>query len=406
MSPANDGTDALLLYLRADTLEQLQRHEASLQAYRQAAAASADYVFPSRLEELQILERAIDRNPSDARAPYYLGNLLYDRRRYEEAIALWQRATQLDPDFPTCWRNLGLAYFNVRHDADAALAAFNRARAIAPHDARLLYEHDQLRKRLGEAPEHRLATLQSEPTLVALRDDLTVELATLYNSTSAPHQALEVLLSRQFGPWEGGEGLVLGQYVRANVLLARRALTIGDAAEAIARLRSASNPPASLSEAMHLLANRSMIDYWLGRAHAAAGDSTAAATHWERAAGQHSDFQQMQVQPVPEMTYWSALALKELGRKQEAITLFERIGAFGRQLEQQEPKTDYFATSLPTMLLFEEDAVLRHKVVGRFLQARICWAWPASGSIGVAARSLKLDRNYAPALDLAAESTD
>jgi tetratricopeptide (TPR) repeat protein len=406
-APRNDGTTALLLYLRADTLEQLQRHEASLQAYRHAAKASADFVFPSRLEELQMLERAIERNPSDARAPYYLGNLLYDRRRYEEAIALWQRATRLDPDLPTCWRNLGFAYFNVRHDVDAALAAFTRARALAPHNARLLYEQDQLRKRMGEAPEHRLVTLQKEATLVALRDDLSIELATLYNSTGKPSQALEVLLSRQFGPWEGGEGLVLGQYVRANVLLAREALKMGDAAEAMARLHSASNPPASLSEAMHPLANRSMIDYWLGRAHAAVGDSTAAAAHWERAARQRSDFQQMHVQPVSEMTYWSALALKEMGHKKEATTLFERIAAYGRELEQQEPKVDYFATSLPTMLLFEEDTVLRHKVVGRFLQAQAMFGFGARQEASTLLHEvLKLDRNYAPALDLAAESTD
>jgi tetratricopeptide (TPR) repeat protein len=401
----NDGTPALLLYLRADTLERMQRHDESVHAYRQAAAASPDYVFPSRLEELQMLERATERSPSDARAPYYLGNLLYDRRRYEEAIILWQRATQLDPDFPTAWRNLGFAYFNVRHDADAALVAFACARALAPHDARILFEQDQLRKRTGEVPEHRLATLQSEEPLVALRDDLSVELATLYNSIGKPQQALEVLFSRQFGPWEGGEGLVLGQYVRASVLMARKALTMGDAAEAIARLRAASNPPANLSETMHLLANCSMVDYWLGSAHAATGDFTAATAHWERAAQQRSDFQQMQVQPVSEMTYWSALALKELGRKEEATTLFERIRAYGRDLEQQEPKIDYFATSLPTMLLFEEDSVLRHKVVGRFLQAQaVLGLGKRQEASKMLQEVLELDRNYAPALDIAAES--
>jgi tetratricopeptide (TPR) repeat protein len=404
---SNDGTTALLLYLRADTLEKLQRREESLEAYGLAVAASADYVFPSRLEELQMLEHAVERNHRDARAPYYLGNLLYDRRRYEEAIDLWQRATQLDPNLPTAWRNLGIAYFNVRHDVDNALAAFSCARALAPDDARVLYEQDQLKKRTGEAPEHRLATLQSEAALVARRDDLSVEFATLYNSTGKPLQALEVLLSRQFGPWEGGEGLVLGQYVRANVLLAREALTTGDAAEAIARLHSASNPPASLSEAMHLLANRSMIDYWMGSAQVAAGDPTAAAAHWERAALQRSDFQQMQVQPVSEMTYWSALALKELGRNEEATALFERISAYGRELEQQEPKIDYFATSLPTMVLFEEDAVLRHKVVGRFLQAQAMLGLGSRGEASTLLRELlKLDRNYAPALDLVAESAD
>jgi tetratricopeptide (TPR) repeat protein len=401
---ANDGSGALLLYLRADTLAHLGRLDESLESYREASAASADYVFPSRLEELQMLQRAIQSNPSDARAPYYLGNLLYDRRRYAEAIALWERATELDSAFPTAWRNLGVAYFNVQHDAVAALAAFARARMLAPQDARILYEQDQLMKRTGEAPERRLVTLQAEPALVRVRDDLSVELATLYNNTQEPQKALDVLLSRQFGPWEGGEGLVLGQYVRANVLLAREALISKDAAQALARLEAALTPPENLSEAMHLLVNRSMIDYWFGRACAVAGDRARARVHWEQASRQRSDFQQMQVQPVSEMTYWSALALKELGREKEAAALFEQIGAYGQELEQQEPKIDYFATSLPTLLLFEEDAALRNKVMGRFLQAQaMLGLGKHDQALKLLNQVLALDRNCTPAQDLQKE---
>ena len=82
-----------------------------------------------------LLQNAIARNPSDARAPYYLGNFLYDRRRHEEAITLWERATELDPTFPTAWRNLGFGYYNILHDSSRALNAFERARKFAPQDA-------------------------------------------------------------------------------------------------------------------------------------------------------------------------------------------------------------------------------------------------------------------------------
>ena len=132
MRARNDGSGAPLQYLQADTLGRLGRAQESLEAYQGAASARADYVFPSRLEELLLLERAMAANPSDARAPYYLGNLLYDRRRYEEAIVAWERSTELDSAFPTAWRNLGFAYFNVRHDAERALDAFARARTLAP----------------------------------------------------------------------------------------------------------------------------------------------------------------------------------------------------------------------------------------------------------------------------------
>src|SRR5438132_5002639 len=79
----------------------------------EAAQVSPDYCFPSRLEELIILRAAIAANPHDARAPYYLGNLLYDRRRYREAISLWEQSARLDPSFSVAGRNLSIGYFTA-----------------------------------------------------------------------------------------------------------------------------------------------------------------------------------------------------------------------------------------------------------------------------------------------------
>ena len=51
--------------------------------------------------------------PGSAR--FYLGCLLYDRRRYEEAVAHWEAAVAADPaGLPSAWRCLGIARFNIR----------------------------------------------------------------------------------------------------------------------------------------------------------------------------------------------------------------------------------------------------------------------------------------------------
>jgi tetratricopeptide (TPR) repeat protein len=396
-----DGSVPVLHYTLGYLLHRIGRTDEGDEAWKRAAATSPDYCFPHRLEEMIVLQAVTQAVSGDARAPYYLGNLFYDRRRYDEAIDLWQRAATLDASFSTVHRNLGIALFNVRDDAEAALASFDRAHAADLRDGRILYERDQLWKRTGVAPERRLAELLRHAELVATRDDLSVELATLYNQTGEPERALSCLLSRDFQPWEGGEGLVLGQFVRARLLLARRAIATGKHTDAIAHLEAALHPPQSIGEARHLLANKSDIEYALGVAHAAAGNGAEAERWWQRASREAGDFQQMSVLPVSDMTYWRGAALEKLQQPEQADQVFRGIAAFADELEAQEPKIDYFATSLPTMLLFHEDLAYRNRVLATFLRAQAAYGCNgATAAIPMLRAVLALDSNHAGASDL------
>ena len=397
---SNDGAAPILLYARAHILRRLGRAEESTAALQDAAAADPAYVFPSRLEEMLLLEEAIRLNPEDSRAPYYLGNLLYDRRRYREAIAHWEKAAQLNPHFSVVWRNLGIAYTNVLRDLSRAQQAFTRAREAAPGDARILYEQDQLAKRAGVPVGERLAHLESHRDLVDQRDDLSVELATLYNSTSQPERALSLLLSREFQPWEGGEGVVLAQYVRANILLGLRSLCEGQSGEALRLFQAAQSPPESIGEVPHLLSNRSTVDYWLGIAYARSTDPTRAREHWERSARTRGDFQDMQVKAVSDKSFWSGMALERLGRREEAQVLFRQILDYANALEQQTARIDYFATSLPAMLLFEEDLQHRQTITARFLQAQaLLGLGDRENSLRLLEEVLRLDPAHTGAID-------
>ena len=398
---ARDGSTPIILYAIADFCRQMGDARAGAEADRQAAQAPPDYCFPSRLEELVILERATAANPGDARAPYYLGNFLYDRRRHQEAITAWERSVERDPQFPTAWRNLGIAYFNVARDPARARDAFDHAFAAGPNDARVLYERDQLSKRMGEPPQLRLAELERYPNVCRLRDDLTVELATLLNQARQPARAAELLLSRKFQPWEGGEGLVLAQFTRAHLLLGQRALAEGDAASACRSFAAILKIPPSLGEARHLLANQSDVWFWLGAGHARRGDRQQAEACWMRATRQRGDFCAMSVRSVSGMTFWSAMACQCLGKIEEATALFQSILDYAEQLERQTPKIDYFATSLPAMLLFEDDLEKRNRIEALYLRGQ---AFFGLGKIAEALRSfnevLELDRNHAGAADL------
>ena len=401
---ARDGSVPIVCYAIADLCARLGDEAAAAEAYRQAAQAPPDLCFPARLEEVLILERTIAAHPEDARAPYYLGNLLCDRRRHEDAIAAWESSVRLDAKIATAWRNLGIAYFNVRNDVARARDAFERAFEADPNDARILYERDQLWKRIGEQAQRRLEELERHPALCERRDDLTLELATLLNQLREPQRALEILLSRKFQPWEGGEGLVLAQFTRAHLLLGAQALAGGDGAAAQRWFEAVLDPPQNLGEAKHLLANQSDAWFWLGASHAQQGDQQQAQACWLRAARSRGDFCEMSVRSVSEMTFWSAMASRCLGKKDEAIAMFQAILDHSERLERETPTIDYFATSLPAMLLFEDDLERRNKIDVLFLRGQALFGLGrAPDARNLVKEVLQLNVNHAGAADLIAQ---
>jgi hypothetical protein len=109
----------------------------------------------------------------------------------------------------------------------------------------------------------------------------------------------------------------------------------------------------------------------------------------------------MQVRSVSEMTCWSALALRRLGREQEAVSLFAEILDYAAALEKTVPKIDYFATSLPAMLLFDEDLESRQHITATFLRAQALLGLGRNADAQAAlAEVQKLDRAHAAACDL------
>jgi len=397
------GALPMVAYTAGWLCEKSGNRKAAAAYFKRAAALPPDYCFPSRLEDISILNLARRANPRDAKAAYYLGNLLYDRRRHEEALALWETSARLDPGFSIVWRNLGIGLFNIRKHPRQARAAYEKAFRANPADARLLFERDQLWKRLGEQPAKRLRELERHRDLVQQRDDLSIELCALYNQTGQHQKALSLVSARTFQPWEGGEGGPLGQWVRSHLALGRAALDAGEAGPARAHFEAALTAPPNLGEARHPLANQSDVHYWLGCALAERGEATEARRRWLEAATFRGDFQEMRVRAFSEMTYYSALAWEKLGQRAKAKRLFQDLLAYARQLQRAEATIDYFATSLPTMLLFDDDLGYRQETTALFLQAQARLGLGQTRQARALLRSaLVRDASHAQAADLSA----
>ena len=323
-----------------------------------ARAQSADYCFPSRLHEMCVLEWAIGLAGADRNAGYGLGNYYYDKKRHEDAITAWEQASVAEPEFATVQRNLGIAYWNVRRDEVAARAAYKKALALDASDSRLVAEYVQLCSKLGDPAEVRLAFLESHRERVLDRDDASVELAGLYNETDQPEKALKLLSSRRFHPWEGGEGKVLRQYTSARLKLGENSLKDGNATKALEHFRFAYETPDDLGEKYHLLQAKADVRYWQGKALRALGKESEAIAAFEDAASESGDFQGMAVTAFSKLTFFKVLALRELGRESEAAAVLETMLAYAQSEMEVPAKIDYFATSLPNLLVFEEDPEL------------------------------------------------
>ncbi len=394
----DSGTAPLVHYYRGYFYQRLGNSELANKNFLAGGHASPDWCFPSRLEEIVILQAVIKAQAADGMARYYLGNLFYDRKRHVEAIKLWEVAARLKPDYAVTWRNLGIGYFNVLKLPKKAARAYQKARQCNPGDARLLYEQDQLDKRIGRPIVQRLSTLQAQLALVRQRDDLTIEYCALLNQAGKYDEALAILENRSFQPWEGGEGQVLGQYVTAQLALGRAKLLAGKASEALDHFQIALKPPESIGEARHPLANCSDIYFYTGQAHAALGHVAEAKKWWRRAALSRGDFQNMAVTEYSPMTYYSILAMRQLGQLRAADKLLRAVLAYARELQHRPAKIDYFATSLPTLLLFDADLQSQQTHVALFLQAQM---YAVGGKMKQAAALLKRILRSDPANALA-----
>ena len=240
--------------------------------------------------------------------------------------------------------------------------------------------------------------------LVLQRDDCTVALASLHNLTGAPQAALDVLTGRRFHPWEGGEGSVLRQFTAAHILLGRAALDAGDAEAALAHFTGAMETPETLGEAYHLLQAKTDVNYWIGRALAALGQTDEAARHFEMAAAEAGDFAEMAVTAHSPLSYFRGLSLRALGREEQARSVFSALKSFAEAKLGETATIDYFATSLPNLLVFEEDLQARRDAEHHLLSALACHGLGESSAARKSlAKALAFSNTDQRASDLATE---
>ena len=100
--------------------------------YSQALVGGAISILSTRPKQAQaLLQKAVDLDPDNPQAHFYLGKLYTSRRNYPEAIRAYDRARALDPHFTDCFFNLGLLYYTTKDYAKAE-QMFSRVVQLRP----------------------------------------------------------------------------------------------------------------------------------------------------------------------------------------------------------------------------------------------------------------------------------
>lgn len=344
-----------------------------------AVTISPDYCFPNRLEDAEILGFLMELPfVEDARIPYYLGCLYYDKRQYDVAIRNWECSAKLEPNFPIVWRNLALARFNKENRQDEALEYMEKAFHLDETDSRMLMELDQLYKRLHKPHQVRLDFLQKYPQLIQQRDDLVLEEITLLNQLGRYKEAMEKLDAHQFHPWEGGEGKVSSQYQICRVELAKQELAKQDKQErqdninkAIRLLEECLEYPPHLGEGKLYGAQENDFYYLLGVAYDALGQTEKAVACWQEATkGPQEPAAAMYYNDAkPDKIFYHGLALRKLGREDEAHGRFYKLINYGKQHIYDKVVMDYFAVSLPDLLIWEDSLDIKNLIHCKYMLA-------------------------------------
>jgi len=365
----NGAVYPMAFYYLASFHAELGDNEKAKVELERAVQESPDYCFPNQPEAVVVLQKAVQLQPEDYKALYYMGNFWYAFQNYDEAIRCWEQSIAINPDFPTTQRNYALACFNKLGDADKALSALERAFELDPSDARILMELDQLYKRLKHPLQKRLELLEKYRSVVDERDDLYLELITLYNLTGQHQLAYNLLMLRKFHPWEGGEGKVTGQYVFSLTELAKKAINEQKPEQAIELLIQARTYPPNLGEGKLYGAQENELLYLLGLAYEKLADQAMATKFFKEASEGMNEVSAAMFynDQQPDSIFFRGLALQNLGQETEAQQCFDLLIDFGEKHQNDHVKIDYFAVSLPDLLIWEDDLDTRNRHLCHYL---------------------------------------
>jgi tetratricopeptide (TPR) repeat protein len=313
----------MLYYTLGYLYEKSGEHDRARTQFALGLKGDPAFVFPHRLEEIDVLRTAVAANANDGRAAYYLGNVLAAMNRDQEALAAWRDAVKLDPANAIAQRNFARALWLVSQNREEAAAQYQRAINVSPNDFRLYIEFDKLLTEL-RATERRIKLLERAPAVVLAQSGAVQSLAGAYIDAGRFAEAATLLTKTTFTSGEG-EDAALGLYRKAHLGLAKKYREAGDHLKAAAEFAAVADFPRNFGVGRPAM--QSQAEYYVAaaREYDAAGKRDEAERWWQRAATEELNPPTQPEEPWSEHYFYKAVALDHVGRKVEARKLYQRL---------------------------------------------------------------------------------
>ena len=361
-----DSQETLPVYM----LAYLQKHklnDADFKALLQKAqlAFPLHVRFPNTLAEVNMLTQL----PESYFAQHLLACFYYSKCSYKKAVALWRHCTDIAPDFADAWRSLGIYYWNKRGEHHQATTYLAKAFSLNPHDARLLFELDLANKLANVELSERYALLASHLSVVEQRDDLVAELLSLYNHLNKLEQATDILAKRHFHPWEGGEGKITGQYILNLQLQAFNYFAQADIKQAQHALQSALHFPENLGEGRLIVQTDNDLYFLLALCAECNNEDTSELLDRALIGNQEVTAKRYYNDQPVDYLFYQGLALIRLGQPDKASELFINMINWAEQASKEQVETDFFAVSLPDLVVLDSHPQQIHQEHCQFVKA-------------------------------------
>lgn len=285
------------------------------QYFTAASNQQVESVFPHRLETVEVLKSAIRNNPADGKAYYYTGNILYEKQP-EVAINYWEEAVSLNPELAMAYRNLGWGYYRHFHDIPEAIGAYEKALAQNPDQAIWYTELDELYELSNTSADVRLRLFDGRNDVVKQRDDAFIRQLEVLTLAGQPDKAVDYLKGVEFA-YREGSSKVREIIIDAQLMLGRNFFNRQEYEKALSHFLEARIPDEEAGSARW--GNRDwQVEYFIGQAYEAIGNSAEAKAAYAKSAGSQSN-------RISVMDYYRGMAKMKAGEDNMAKGIFEAM---------------------------------------------------------------------------------